>query len=290
MDGIKPPRRRPQPQQPRQSMNPNGTTTGARSPRVSDISRASQLPRSSQQPAAAHQPPVTQRPQVHASTPVSIAHPSKTIPQPAQTHAQRNDHSQPKTSRTSGKSLTLVHKAVVGVVLVALAIASWFIASFFLFGMSTHTYDNGQGNSYQLDYYRRSTLEKFPAGQKLTMLASHVSRAGKEPIYVTITVLPNKPDDAAIYCYSEGDKKFSVKHKVSGNEIFVCPSGTTEAITMYSAIFESQGKWHRLTASQLVATENEDGVDPAEILKKRSGMAPYRNDIERIVTSVVAVK
>lgn len=286
MDGIKPPRRRPIQkgiQQSTPQKAPHGTGSVPQT-RPSAIRR----------PSAGFAPPSNSAPRMRPASPShGQSQPQQPVARPVTASAPAQRAGQPKETDTKSwlKRFSRKTYIIAGVVIgLLLLLLTWLLLASWAYGLREINYNNGQEAHYTMDFYRRSSTGKSIGSTKLVSLVSEVSKSGKEPLTVTIMTLPNKPDDAAIFCYNNGDKKFSVKNIQSTKDIYICPAGQTGNFTMYSAVFESGGKWHQFTARQDVNVKNEDDTDPSAVIAKRSGVSPYRSDIETMLKSVTYQK
>lgn len=149
-------------------------------------------------------------------------------------------------------------------------------------------YTNSKGTNFKLEFYTKHGSKQLQSGNK--QLVSKVSRDGKFPIALSISTTDemagyNRAKDCASFT-----KLFDVQNNNLNQKISVCDFGESASQGaggyVYIAGFMHDNKAHIVTIGQDYGDINLSSQSGAQESLSRFGMEPYKEDIEKIVSSI----
>ncbi len=155
----------------------------------------------------------------------------------------------------------------------------------------TISYLNNKGTQFKVTFYTKHTSKDLKSGGK--QLVSKVSKDGKFPLNLSISTAEgatgyNRAKDCASFT-----KVFDVQNNNLDQKISVCDPlyGTqidrrNASGTIYLAGFMENNQTHIITISQDYSGIDLSSKSGAQESLTRFGMEPYKEDIEKIVSSI----
>jgi hypothetical protein len=185
------------------------------------------------------------------------------------------------------KRRLLIGGAVV-VVLIILAV----IATFLLSSTKTITYNNGKGDTFQLQFYSHYTIKAAPSGAGTQELASKVSVNGLYPLVLTIFKgSHNQPSPAIIDCSATGlSSALQITNKSTNKTVNLCSEEQSQSNkpVLYVGIMQSGSTYYTLVFDEDVNYQQllKGGPATAQAGLQKIDLSPYNSEITTIVSSI----
>lgn len=238
--------------------------------------------------------PATSVPQATQTNPVS--NPVSIYPEPssgqmqAGMSASQMGYNQPKKKLFDLNPKQLIIKGIIAlVVLGGIFSALVFTNIIALSEFKTLSYTNSKGSAYKVDFYTKHGSKQLKSGN--TQLVSKVSKDGKFPLAFSIANGEvsgyNRVKDCAGFT-----KVFDVQNNNLNQKISVCDGsnlssgGQNPSGGVYLAGFLHNDQVHIITMGQDYADIDLSSQSGAQESLSKFGLEPYKQDIERIISSI----
>lgn len=240
-----------------------------------------------EQPQAVQPPtPVPQTPPTNpVSSPVNIYPDSPSGQMQAGMSASQLGLHEPK-NKFNPKQLII--KGIVGLVAIGGIFAILVVTNIIALSEFKNVgYTNSNGTSFKLDFYSKHGSKQLNSGNK--QLVSKVSKDGKFPIALSISTTDEMSAYNRAKDCSSFTKVFDVQNDNLSQKISVCDfgkQGSLPAGGVYIAGFMHNEKAHIVTIGQDYGDIDLSSQSGAQQSLSKFGMEPYKEDIERIISSI----